>query len=332
MSARLLAYRPSSVVERLGPRSGACPISPRDLLGPANELGLVLPVIRAPIDAVARAALVAAKELQSVLGLALPAGAPAGRWFDAVARAADEVAGELPIFLCGEVIVEGEGATQVEQAFHEAWRLVEAGITHLAVDAAAVASGERGRVVGEIAQAGADRGIGIDLVISLADGAAAGARAAAVIDELARRGTPPELASVRCLAPADGEEARLQAGALARICQALRGVPVMRRGAVTPELLALLRGSPVKMCEDGGAASTRALGLIPWDLISASGEASEARVTSLERAAAELSDEGTDRLEARAYVDSVEFLEQLGARGSAASLGELLEARLEGGA
>ncbi|HEX9053035.1 MAG TPA: hypothetical protein VF841_21075, partial [Anaeromyxobacter sp.] len=221
MLSRILAFRPASVVDRLGPRSGACPISTRELLRPAAALRHVLPVIRVPVTAVARGALVAAKEIQACVGFALGAGADPAPWFAGIVRAADEVAAGLPIFLCGEVRVEGEGGTQVERAVAEAWRLVDAGITHLAVDAAAAAPGERGRVVGEIAAAAAEHGACLDVVVPLADGAQAGRRAAAVLEELERRGTPADLASVRCLPPADDAEARLQAGALARIARAL---------------------------------------------------------------------------------------------------------------
>jgi hypothetical protein len=325
--SRILAFRPATVVARLDPRSGACPVSTRELLGPAGALGLVLPVIRAPIAAIARGALVAAKELQASVGLALPAGGVPEAWFAAVARAADEVAAGLPIFLCGEVRVEGEGGTQVERAVADAWRLVRAGVTHLAVDASAAAPGERGRVVGEIAAAAVEHGACVDVVVPLADGAQAGRRAAAVLDELARRGGPADLASVRCLPPADDGEARLQAAALARICQALKGVPVMRRGPVTPALLDLLRGSPVKACEDGGAVAARALGLLP-DGARATGEGRETRDDPLERAAAGLEPEVAERLEARAYVDAVDFLERIGARGSGHALARALEERL----
>jgi hypothetical protein len=330
VSSRILAFRPASVVERLGPRSGACPISTRELLRPAAALRLVLPVVRVPVTAVARGALVAAKELQATLGLALPAGASPGPWFAAIARAADEVAAGLPIFLCGEVRVDGEGGTQVERAVGEAWRLVDGGITHLAVDAAAVTPGERGRVVGEIAAAAAEHGACLDVVVPLADGAQAGRRAAAVLEELERRGTPADVASVRCLPPADDAEARLQAGALARICHALRGVPVMRRGAATPALLALLRGSPVVVCEDGGAVAARALALLP-DATRAQDDGRETRQDPLERAAAELAPEVAERLEARAYVDALDFLERLGAAGSAPALTRAIEAGLDAG-
>jgi hypothetical protein len=326
--SRAFAFRPASVVERLPPRSGACPLSARDLLAAAADSGLVLPLVRAPIAGVARGALVAAKELQAVLGLALPAGTPSRPWFDAVARAADEIAAGLPLFLSADVIVEGEGGTQVERAARAAWRLVDDGLTHLAIDVAAVAVGERGRVAGEVAEAGFDRGLSVEIVVPVGEGAQVGARAAALFEEVARRGPAPDLAGVRCPAPADDDEARIQAAALARISLALSGVPVMRRGPVTPRLLELLRASPVKACEDGGAAARSALSLLPTELVG-EGEEEPRRESPLERAAAELSGETVDRLEARAYVEVMDLVERLGARGGAPAVVRALERRLE---
>jgi hypothetical protein len=328
--SRILAFRPASVVNRLAARSAACPLSARELLGPAAGLGLVLPIVQAPIAAVARGVLVAAKELQAALGLSLPPGVPAGPWFDAVARAADEVASGLPVVLSAEVVVEGEGATQLDRAARDAWELVDAGLTHLAVDVAAIAPAERGRVLAEVARAGAERGVSIEAVIPLGEGAQAAARAAAMIEEAGQEGVAPDAASVRCPAPAADDEARLQAAALARMCQALGGVPLVRRGPVTPAVLALLRGSPVKACDDGGAAAARAIALLPVDLVEADGEeGGRRRASRLERAAAELSDEGADRVEASAYVDAIDFMERLGARGSALAVTRELERRLE---
>jgi hypothetical protein len=315
------------VVERLDPRSHACPLSTRELLGPAGELGLVLPLVASPVAAVARAALVAAKELQSAIGLGLPPGASPEPWFDDVFAAADELAAGLPIFLAGEVTVAGEGAALVERAFHQAWRLVGAGITHLAVDVAAVAPAERGRVVGEIAEAGVEHGICVEVVVPLAEGAP---RLAAVLDSLRRRGGPADLASVRCPAPADEREARLQAGALARIAQAVPGVPLMRRGPATPELLDLLPGSPVRVCDDGGLVAAGALSLVPAPAGPPGGADAPSRGgTPLERAVAGLTGAALERIEARAYVDALDLLERLGGRGSAAALTRALERRLE---
>ncbi len=284
--------------------------------------------MRAPIAGVARGALVAAKELQAVLGLGLPHGVPAAPWFDAVAHAADEVAAGQPIFLSGDVLVEGEGGTQVERAVEDAWRLVDAGLTHLAVDVAAVSPAERGRVLVDVAQAGFERGVSVEAVVPLGEGSQAGPRAAAMFEEVARRGPAPDLASVRCPAPQGDDEARLQVAALARVSQALAGIPVMRRGPVTPALLALLRASPVRACEDGGVAADRAVGVIPLDRLPREGPEATSRASPLERAAAELSPDRADRLEARAYVEAMDFLERLGARGGALSVSRALAARL----
>jgi hypothetical protein len=328
MVSRILAFRPASVVQRLAPRSGACPLSARELIGTDAGRGFVLPIVQAPIVAVARGALVAAKELQAVLGLSLPPGVPAARWFDGVARAADEVAAGLPIVLSAELAIEGEGPTQLERASREAWELVDAGVTHLAFDVGALAPEERARVLGEVARASAEGGASVEAVVPLGEGAQAATRAAAMFEELARQGCAPDAAGVRCPAPRDDDEARLQAAALARMSQGLGGVPVVRRGGVTPRLLALLRGSPVKACEDGGAVAARALSLVPVDLAAPEAEGAPSRATRLERAAAALTEEGTDRVEASAYVDAMELLERLGARGSAPSLSRALERRL----
>jgi hypothetical protein len=326
--SRILAFRPASVVERLEPRSHACPLSLRDLLGPASALGIVLPVVRAPVAGVARAALVAAKEHQSALGLALPIGALPEPWFEEVTRTADELAAGLPIFLSAEVMVDGEAPPQVERAEAEVWRLLDAGVTHLAVDVTAVAAPERARVLSEVAAGAVERGIGLDCTVPLEDAAHGAARAGALFEELARRGAPPDVASVRCPEPASRDEARVQVAALARICGALSGVPVMRRGPVTPDLLGLLAGSPVKACDDGGRAAARAVSVIPWELI-ARDEAGATREDELAQAVRELSDEGADRLEARAYVEVMSFLEALGAPGSAVQLSRALERQLE---
>lgn len=322
MASRILAFRPATVVDRLGPHSRACPLSTRELLGPATALGLMLPVVRAPLAAVARAALLAAKEIGAVVGLALPPGAAPEPWFASMTRAADEVAAGLPIFLSAEVGVAGEGGPQVDQARSEAWRLLEAGVTHLAIDVAAVAPGERARVVAEVAGAAQEHGCCLDVVIPLADGAQAGARAAATFDALERAGCPADLASVRCAPPVDDAEAPLQAAALARICLALQGVPVMRRGGVTPALLDLLRGSPVKACEDGGAVAARAIRRLPRS--AAASEPGRRAASALERAAAALPAEEAERLEGHAYVDALDFLERLGAGGSAPAIARAL--------
>jgi hypothetical protein len=308
--SRLSAFRPARTVQRLPPRSAACPLSFRDLLAPAAELGLVLPLVRAPSVAVARGALVAAKALGSALGLALPRGGRPERWFAEVTAAADEVAGGLPLLLAGEVRVAGEGALDVERAVSEAWALVDAGLTHVSIDAEAVAAPERGRVLAEVAAPAVERGLGVDWVLPLDHASGGAPRAIAGLEALARRGFRPDLATVRCPAPADEGEARAQADALARLALALRGTPVMRRGPVTPALLGALRGSPVRACEDGGAAEARA-GREPPP-----GSGPEAG-------------EDAERREARAFAEVTDLVEGLGAAGSAAALASALLRRIE---
>lgn len=323
MPPRLLALRPASVVTRLAPRNGACPIALRDLLGPALRLGLTLPLVRAPYFGVARAALVAAKETQSALGLALPPGVPPEPWFRQVTAAADEVAFGLPIFLSGEVAFRGGAEPDVEAAVAAAWELVEAGLTHVALDAAAVPAGSRAAALAAAARGPAERGVSLDLVLPI-EGAG---EAPALVSALAGAGLEVDLVSVRCPAPADAAGARAQLRRAVETCAALRGLPVLRRGPLHAALLDLLRGSPVAACEDGGAASDAASSLVPWELID-HGEAPESRAPALERAAAELSDEGVDRLEARAYVEVAHLVERLGAAGSAPRLSEALERAL----
>ncbi len=329
MVSRILAFRPATVVERLEPVSAACPLSLRDLLRPAASLRVVLPLVRAPVAGVARGALVAAKEAGSALGLALPPGVPPEPWFAAVTQAADEIAAGLPIFLSAEVTVEGDAEQQVERGFHEAWRLVEAGITHLAVDVGGVPAGARGRVLEEVARVAFERGICVDCVVPLAADRPSASRTAALFDELAGRDAAPDVASVRCGAPASAAEAKDQVRMLVEICGSLSGVPVLRRGPVTPALLAQVAGSPLEACEDGGLAATSAIAVIPWDVIGAHREDGESRSSPLERAAAELGGRDADRLEARAYVEVSDFIERLGSVGSAHALSRELERTLD---
>ncbi len=186
--------------------------------------------------------------------------------------------------------------------------------------------GERGRVAREVVQTAAERGACVDVVVHLAD-APSLAGAAGVVEELARGGVPADVVSVRCNAPVDEADARRQGAVLARVSRAMGGVPLLRRGPVTRPLLAVLGGSPVVVCEDGGAVAARVLALLqgaaqpsapdPWS-----------RENQLERAAAALSDAEKARLESRAYVDVLELVEALGARDSAPSLSRALERRL----
>ncbi len=311
MLSRLSAFRPARAVQRLPARSAACPLSLRDLVAPAAELGLVLPFVRAPSAAVARGALVAAKAVGSALGLSLPRGGRADRWFAEVTAAADELAAGLPLVLAGEVAVAGDGALDVERAVSECWALVDAGLTHVSLDGTAVAPPERGRVLAEVAAPAVERGLGVDWILPFEDASGAASRAIAGLEALARRGFRPDLVGVRCPAPDTEGAARAQADGLARLALALRGTPIMRRGPVAPALLTALQGSPVRACEDGGAVAARALG------------------PRGEGAPPPEAGEEAERREARAYAETTDFVEGLGASGSAAVLAAALLRRLE---
>jgi hypothetical protein len=68
------------------------------------------------------------------------------------------------------------------------------------------------------------------------------------------------------------------------------------------------------------------MSLVPVGLVEAD---ADQRESPLERAAAELSDEAADRLEARAYVEVMELVERLGARDAAPAVLRALERSLE---
>jgi hypothetical protein len=317
--SRVLAFRPASVQSRLPPRCDACPLSLRDLL--AADPAIRLPSIEAGTPGVVRAVLVAAKVLHSTAGLVLPREVEPEAWFAAVAGTADEIAAGLPIFLSAEVVLEDEGAFAVERATREVWRFVEAGLTHVTVDAGALAPEERGRVLAEVAAPLVERGLGLDVAVRLSGEPSAGRRALSLVEELRRRGVPPDAVSVALQAPEDAEGARGQLGLLDRLSAALQGLPVLRRGPVSPALLAFVRGSGLRGCADGGAAA-RATGAAE-----AGAEADDRGARWRQRAEAVLGRDEADRLEARAFVAAAEFIEALGAAQSALAVADGLARR-----
>ncbi|HSM93091.1 MAG TPA: hypothetical protein VLT47_09400 [Anaeromyxobacteraceae bacterium] len=320
MGPRILAFRTAVVLDRLTPQNDACPLSLMELLRAA--MPGVLPIVRAPIVGVARAALVAAREAEAAIGLALPPGTPPEAWFEGVTGAADEVAGALPIFLSSEVTVGGAAAADVDGAERDAFRLVDAGITHLAIDVRAVPVTERARVFAAVAAPAAERGACVDCLVALEDAPKA------LYDELTALRAAPDVVSVRC-PPVDApKDVGAQVARLARLCADLSGTPIVRRGPVTPALLEELARSPVRGCEDGGAAAVAGIAVIPWERLQEQRE-DASRTPALERAAEQLSIDAADRLEARAYVEAATFIERLGAAGSGTAVAGALERLLE---
>jgi transcription elongation factor len=120
-------------------------------------------------------------------------------------------------------------------------------------------------------------------------------------------------------------------GVLSRLAQALGGVSVFRRGAVSPFLFAALAGAPVRACDDGGtvaAAAALAPAANARGYARPGADEGDRRAEWQAQAAAELGASGLERLEARAFVAAADFIEALGAENSAVALGRALEARL----
>jgi hypothetical protein len=308
-SASPLAFRPVSVVHRLARRSQACPLSLRDLLRSLGQVRRPLPLVAAPLQGVVRAVLLAAKQAGAAVGLMLPSGRAPEPWFAAVAEASDQLAPGLPIFLAGEVAVAGGEA---DEAARRAWRLVEAGLTHLAVDVSALPVAERARAAARVAGYAGEREIAVEVILpARADGTAA-EEAAAFLEELEGWGLLPDALGARFPAP-DGEEAlRGQARSLGALAAALGRTALVRRGPVTPLLLQVLRAAGVAAAEDGGRVLAAGLAALPeprrvsWD-------------GPQQRGAPAPEPDGpeAERLEALAFAEAASVIEAMGAGGTA---------------
>ncbi|HEU4385188.1 MAG TPA: hypothetical protein VFR85_17015 [Anaeromyxobacteraceae bacterium] len=317
-----LAFRPATVVARLPPRSAACPLSLRDLAAVRVAAGGPFPLVMAPAPEVARAALVAAAELSAAIGLELPEGERPDHWFAAVVRAADEFAPRLPVVLSATVALGAGSDGEVERARREAFRLVEAGLTHLVLDLSAVPEGGRVAAVARAAQAAREREIGVEGILPLESGRATPGPAAALLEELAESGLSLDAVGAHFPLPRSAVEERGQARQLAELCGWAEGTPVIRRGPVTSGLLEVLAASPLLACEDGGAAAAAAA--------RAAGRPGEGEAPPLARPGERPAPpEMGDRPEALAYEEVAALVERLGRRGSSAAVAASLRARLE---
>jgi len=166
-----------------------------------------------------------------------------------------------------------------------------------------------------------ERGLGLDCVVARGGALEAGL----LFGDLARNEARPDVASLPLEAPATRAAVQAQVRELLALCAALAGTPVLRRGPVTPELLQSLAGSPVAGCDDGGAAAEVAL--LALEVSSGAGPATQ-RTAPLARAEAALGGGDLARLEARAYGEVLDFLERLGATGSAQRVARVLERSL----
>jgi len=291
-----LAFRPPSALKRLPRGSRACPLSLRDLVGALVTEESPLTLVLAPSTPVARAALVAAKEAASALGLELPAGEGPERWFGAVTSAADELAPGLPLFLAAEVVLLPEGDLEAVRARRLVHRLVDAGLTHLVLDLDRLAPEARADELARAAEPALERGLGVECLLPAGpDGLPEADEVFSLLAELASLGATPDLAGVRCPAP-DGEgDAELQAARLRELAGAAPGVALCRRGPGGGAVARRVGGGVVRAWGDGGAVAAAAAGT-----------------------------GGADGAEGRAYAAAADLLDALGAGGSAVVLSAAL--------
>jgi hypothetical protein len=308
----LLALRPVNALHalrRAGADREACPLSLTWIARSLAASRATLPIACAPIPAVARAVLVAAHEAGAVVGLSPLPGAAPEAWFASVARAADELAPRLPIFLSAEVSV-GEAVEDLPRACAAAHRLVEAGITHLAIDVTQVPLARRSQAAAEVAVPAAERELAVDCVLP-ADCGRDPEVAAAFLEEFEGWGARADLVSLRLAAAGSAAEARRQGAALDAVAAACAGRPVVRRGPLAGRTLSALRGAALRLSADGGrtlAAGLRGLPRGPR----AAGRGS--------RGVVELSAATAARVEALAYAEAASLIERLGAAGTARAL------------
>jgi len=286
----------------------------RDLL--RSGAAPLLPLIVSPIAAVARAALLAAKEAGAVVGLAPGPCADPGGWFDAVAIAADELVPGLPFFISGEVAV-GDGSEALDQAFAAAHRLMEAGATHLAVDVSAVALARRAHAASQVAGVAAERELAVECVLPGGPDALDPDAAVAFVEEFEGWGVRADVVGVRLGAGAAPADPLAQRTRLDVLAEALGEHALLRRGPLPAGAAAALRGSRLRACEDGGAALGAGWRSLPPELRRGAGGGRGGQV--LPEAAAE-------RLEALAYLEVSGFLEAIGCAGSARAVAAALGA------
>lgn len=308
MPRPLLAFRPASVVGRLAPRSEACVLSLRTLLPPLAAARRPVPLVAAPLPALMRGVLLACREAGSAVGLALPPGLAPEPWFAAAVAAAEELAPRLPLFLSGEVAV---AAGAIEAAAAQAHRLVEAGLTHLAVEVEHLPMAERARAAAQVAAPALERELAVECVLPGGPEALDPDAVSGFLEELRGWSLSPDLLGVRCAAAEGMEEVRSQARALARAAAATEETPLLRRGPAGPLLLPVLCMAGVAVAEDGGRVLRSGLGALP----PAEREAALARSGPGERPQP-LAAVG-DAAEGLFYAEAAAVVEALGSAGTA---------------
>jgi len=314
-----LAFRPAAVLKRLRGPSRACPLSLRDAVGALLTEPVHLPLVVGAGGPALRGALVAAREARSALGLSLPAGAGPERWFDAVASEADRLAPGLPLLLAAPVrLAAGEG---VEAARARRWvhRLAEAGMTHLVLDLDGLSADARAEEAARAADPAHEVGLGVECLLPAgADALPEPEEAFALLAELASLGASPDLAGVRCPAPADAPGAAAQAERLLALAGAAGGVALCRRGPGAGAVAPLLPAGAVRAWDDGGLAAAAAAGPSGADGAGPGAAGPGEGIPGPGR------DGAPEAAEAMAYAAAAAFLDAIGAAGGAEELAAAL--------
>jgi hypothetical protein len=311
-----LAFRPAAVLKRLRGASRACPLSLRDAVGALLTEPVHLPLLVGAGGAALRGALVAAREAGSALGLSLPDGAGPERWFDAVASEADRLAPGLPLLVAAPVRLAAGAGVEAARARRWVHRLAEAGVTHLVLDLDGLPPDGRAEEAARAADPAHEVGLGVECLLPAgADAFPDPEEAFALLAELASLGASPDLAGVRCPAPAGAPGAAAQAERLLALAGAAGGVALCRRGPGAGEVAPLLPAGAVRAWDDGGLAAAAAAG--------PSGAGPGAAGPG-EGTPGPGPEEASAAAEARAYAAAAAFLDAVGAAGSARELAAAL--------
>lgn len=313
---------PSSIASRLAGRSGVVVLSLTDVLRGLPEEGRVLLVAGCDVPQVVAPILRAARELDAVVGLRAPGGESSPRerhaFFERVASAAEETGHRRAILLTAPPVVVSNAADP-SLAAEQIYGLVDAGFTHVPIDASQLDPDEAPQAIVKAAEALVDLELGVDVRLSPGQEDSAGGIAAG----MKLLGCAPALVGV-----SGGEGV-----GLAVVASEVDPVGVSwAEGADVADFRSGLRnavGAGVRLVElaspfvrEARVGMPDALGA-RFDELAASGTAASA-ARALEAELEALGGDELDRLEARVHAEALEVLKLLRLNGSNRRLHEVL--------
>jgi len=324
-AAAVLKLRPPNVANRIHGRQRTCVLNGRDVLRACEDVGVVL-VCELPVVApVATGILQAARQLDSVIGLSFPV-RPRGEamrpsaFFEQVLTCAEEAGYRRPMFLrAGPVFLSEAGEGEIAAAREAAFALVDAGFTELCVDLSGLEPSEGAAAFAQIAGAALERELAVEVVGGEPSAEAMTALAAA----LAGQGAQPDVISLP----------KGMAAGLEDFTELATAVSPARLGLCEP-LPANLPGSGARVAIAAKPFHDVIERALPEDLrekifgrMRESGCALGSALAFFHREIAALEGHARVRMEALAYTETVELLEQAGAVGTGARAVEFLAER-----